>query len=189
MPRGLPRMVAGGYHFAVSAAGFASHRQRFGMIEMVSSGVGTGAQLRLRPPRALTARQFLALFASLAAAMWLVAGLGWWGGNVFAPAFALLDSVLVAAALRWSWRLGERREIISVGPEAVEVWRSAQPAPAFHAHPVWVRMEIGGDGESIVLSSSGLRCEVGAFLGPGERRQLATRLRALLEASRSPPTT
>ncbi|MGO4552207.1 DUF2244 domain-containing protein [Lysobacter sp. 2RAF19] len=159
------------------------------MIEMVSSGVGAGAQLRLRPRRALTARQFLTLFASLAAATWLVAGLGWWSGNVFAPAFALLDSVFVAVALRWAWRLGERREIISVGPEAVEVWRSAQPAPAFRAHPVWVRLDVEGDGESIVLSSSGVRCEVGAFLGPGERGQLATRLRALLEASRNPSTT
>lgn len=157
------------------------------MIEMVSSGPGTGAQLRLRPPRAMTARQFVALFATLAAAMWLVAGLGWWGGNVFAPAFALLDSALVAAALRWLWRLGERREVISVGPEAVEVWRSAQPAPAFRAHPSWVRLESGGDGEAIVLTSSGLRCEVGAFLGPGERRQLAGRLAALLEAARPRP--
>jgi uncharacterized membrane protein len=183
-------MVAGSYHFAVSAAGFAvAGRLRVGMIETVSSGPGTGAQLRLRPPRAMTARQFFALFASLAAAMWLVAGLGWWGGNVFAPAFALLDSVLVAVALRWLWRLGERREVISILPEAVEVWRSAQPAPAFRAHPVWVRLEVVGDGESIVLSSSGVRCEVGAFLGPGERLQLASRLRALLEASRSPPST
>ena len=157
------------------------------MIEMVSSGPGTGAQLRLRPPRAMTARQFVALFATLAAAMWLVAGLGWWGGNVFAPAFALLDSALVAAALRWLWRLGERREVISVGPEAVEVWRSAQPAPAFRAHPAWVRLESGDDGEAIVLASSGFRCEVGAFLGPGERRQLAGRLKALLEAARPRP--
>jgi len=157
------------------------------MIEMVSSGPGSGAQLRLRPPRALTARQFVALFASLAAAMWLVALLGWWGGNVFAPAFALLDSAMVAAALRWLWRLGERREVISIGPEAVEVWRSAQPAPAFRAHPVWVRLDVDGDGERIVLSSSGKRCEIGAFLGPAERRQLAQRIGALLEASRSPP--
>jgi uncharacterized membrane protein len=157
------------------------------MIEMVSSGPGAGAQLRLRPPRALTARQFVALFASLAAAMWLVALLGWWGGNVFAPGFALLDSALVAASLRWLWRLGERREVISIGPEAVEVWRSAQPAPVFRAHPVWVRLEIEGDGERIVLSSSGHHCEIGAFLGPGERRQLAQRLSGLLEASRAPP--
>lgn len=159
------------------------------MIETVPSSPGTGAQLRLRPPRALTGRQFLLLFASLAASMWLVAGLGWWGGNVFAPAFALLDSVLVAAALRWLWRLGERREVISIGPEAVEVWRSAQPAPVFRAHPAWVRMEATGGEGPIVLSSSGVRCVVGAFLGPGERRQLEQRLRALLEASKAPPTT
>src|SRR6478609_2704795 len=37
------------------------------MIEMVSSGPGTGTQLRLRPPRAMTARQFVALFAALVA--------------------------------------------------------------------------------------------------------------------------
>jgi uncharacterized membrane protein len=153
------------------------------MIEMVSSGPGTGAQLRLRPPRALTARQFVALFATLAAAMWLVALLGWWGGNVFAPVFALLDSALVAAALRWLWRLGERREVISIGPDAVEVWRSAQPAPAFRAHPAWVRVEVEGDGAWIALASSGRRCEVGAFLGPAERRQLAQRIRALLTDS------
>ena len=155
------------------------------MIEMVSSVPGSGTQLRLRPPRALTARQFLALFATLAAAMWLVALLGWWGGNVFAPAFALLHSVMVAAALRWLWRLGERREVISIGPEAVEVWRSAQPAPAFRAHPVWVRLDVEGDGERIELASSGVRCEVGTFLGPSERRQLVQRLRALLAASQS----
>lgn len=155
------------------------------MIEMVSAAPGTGAQLRLRPPRALTARQFVALFAVLATAMWLVALLGWWGGNVFAPAFALLDSVIVAAALRWLWRLGERREIIEVRPEAIEVWRSAQPAPAFRAHPAWVRLECIGDEGRILLASSGKRCEVGAFLGPDERRQLAQRLSALLAGCRS----
>ena len=154
------------------------------MIEMVPPVPGSGAQLRLRPPRALTARQFVALFVVLAAAMWLVALLGWWGGNVFAPAFALLDSALVAAALRWLWRLGERREVIEIRPEAVEVWRSAQPAPAFRAHPVWVRLEVEGDDGRIVLASSGRRCEVGAFLGPDERRLLAQRLAALLAGSR-----
>jgi uncharacterized membrane protein len=50
-----------------------------------------------------------------------------------------------------------------------------------------VRLELEGDGERILLASSGHRCEVGAFLGPGERRQLAQRLNALLEASRPRP--
>ena len=164
------------------------------MIEVVSMAPGQGAQVRLRPPRALTARQFVALFASLAALMWLAALLGWWAGNAFAPAFALLHSALVAAALRWAWRLGERTEVIAVGPESLDVWRSGSgrsgSTPAFHAHPYWVRLEVEGEApdgtvEAIVLASSGHRCEVGAFLGPDERRQLARRLRELLAASRA----
>jgi uncharacterized membrane protein len=181
--RGLPPMPPRSYHSAVFRGLYGAVSD---MIEMVSAAPGTGAQLRLRPPRALTARQFVALFAALATAMWLVALLGWWGGNVFAPAFALLDSAIVAAALRWLWRLGERREIIEVRPEAIEVWRSAQPAPAFRAHPAWVRLEsAGGDEARLILASSGKRCEVGAFLGPDERRQLAQRLSALLAGYRS----
>ena len=49
---------------------------------------------------------------------WLVAGLGWLAGNVFAPAFALLHSAGLALALRWLWRSGERGEEIAIGPQA-----------------------------------------------------------------------
>jgi len=121
----------------------------------------------------MTARQFVALFAALATAMWLVALLGWWAGNVFAPAFALLHSAMVAAALRWSWRLGERREVISIGPEAVEVWRSAQPAPVFRAHPVWVRLEVADDDGPIQLASSGVRCLPRSVRAPTARAAIA----------------
>jgi uncharacterized membrane protein len=159
------------------------------MIEVVPSMPdGHGAQLRLRPPRALTAHQFLALFAGLAGAMWLVAMLGWWAGNVFAPAFALLDSAIVAVALRWLWRSGERGEEITIGPDAVEVAVSekSRAAPAgrvFRAHPYWVRLCVEEGGERISLVSSGRRVEVGAFLGPAERRELADKLQDLLAAA------
>ena len=158
------------------------------MIEVLPMAPGGGAQLRLRPPRALSGRQFIGLFLALAAATWLVALLGWWGGNAFAPGFALLDSALVAAALRWLWRLGGRDERIAVRAGAIEVWRSAEAAPVFRAHPYWVRVEVGVDAvagsvASVVLACSGRRCEVGAFLAPDERRQLAQRLRELLAAS------
>lgn len=106
------------------------------MIEVLAgTAEGSGTQLRLRPPRAMTARQFVMVFAALAGVMWLVAGLGWWSGNVFAPAFALLHSALVAWALRASWRGGEREEAIRVGPAAVEVFQSSRSPPAFRAHP------------------------------------------------------
>lgn len=159
------------------------------MIEVLPTATGAGAQLRLRPPRALSGRQFIGLFLALAASMWLVALLGWWAGNVFAPWFALLDSALVAAALAWLWQLGSRDERITIRSDAIEVWRSGAPAPAFRAHPYWVRLEVGaGGGEAagaaatVVLACSGRRCEVGAFLAPAERGQLAARLRELLAA-------
>ena len=152
------------------------------MIEVVSPGSGgTGAQLRLRPPRALTARQFRALFAVLVGAMLVAAGLGWLAGNVFAPAFALLHSVGVGVALRWLWRSGERGEEIAIGAGAVEVRRGADIV--FSAHPHWVRMQREGDDGRVMLSSSGRRVEVGAFLGPAERSQLAGCLKQFLAAA------
>lgn len=158
------------------------------MIEVVPSFPdGRSARLRLRPPRALTARQFVALFAVLAGAMWLAASVGWLGGNAFAPVFALLYSALVAAALRWLWRSGDRDECITIGPELVEVSRTAQASVSaqavFRAHPYWVRLGIEEEGERISLVSSGRRVEVGNFLGPAERRELAGQLQVLLAAA------
>lgn len=155
------------------------------VIEVVPPGSGgSGARLRLRPPRALTARQFKALFAVLAGSMWLAAGLGWAAGNVFAPAFALLHSVGVAVALRWLWRSGERGEEIAIEPSAVEVRRG--DGAVFSAHPHWVRMGVEGDDGRVTLSSSGSRVEVGAFLGPAERSQLARFLKEFLAAAKRP---
>ncbi len=154
------------------------------MIEVLPSLPGLdGARLRLRPPRALTARQFVALFATLAGAMWLVALLGWLAGNAFAPAFALLHSLLVAGALHRIWRSGERGEDITIGPDVVEVSRDPGPGAVFTAHPYWVRLRIEPEGERISLACSGRRVEVGNFLGPAERRQLADTLQDLLAAA------
>jgi len=153
------------------------------MIEWVAAtGEGQGARLTLRPPRAMDARQFVILFAALSGAMWLVAGMAWLAGNVFGPVFALLHSALLAASLRWVWRQGDRNEVILVSPSRVEVRRSAEPGALFSAHPCWVRLRIGQGGQSVTLSSSGKRMEVGAFLGPAERRELAGRLQQLLAA-------
>ena len=178
-------MRHGSYHLAVFRDSYGAGGD---MIEVVPSFPGGhGARLSLRPPRAMTAPQFRALFAVLAGLMWLVASAGWLAGNVFAPAFALLHSAIVAAALRWLWRSGERGECITIGPEAVEVSRiagtGAQAQAIFRAHPYWVRLCIEEKGERISLVSSGRRVEVGNFLGPAERRELARQLQDLLAAA------
>ena len=154
------------------------------MIEMMASTRdGQGARLRLRPPRALTARQFVALFSVLSGTMWLVAGMAWLTGNVFGPVFALIHSVVLGSALRWLWLQGERDEVIVIGPEMVEVTRSTQRGPLFRAHPYWVQLRISSGAEHVAMASSGKRIEVGAFLGPAERQELAGRLQDLLAAA------
>ena len=153
------------------------------MIEVVpSTWDGHGARLRLRPPRALSRRQFILLFAVLSGAMWIVAMLGWWGGNAFAPAFALLHSAILALALRALWRGGERGEEIRMGTEAVVVATSRSGA-VFRVQPYWVRLCIERGGDRVSLASSGRQIQVGDFLGPAERRELADTLQDLLAAA------
>ena len=176
----LAAKCAGSYHLTVFRS---PDRVAGDMIEVVpSSWDGHGAQLRLRPPRALTRRQFVMLFAALSGAMWIVAMLGWWGGNAFAPAFALLHSTILALALRALWRSGERGEEIRIGPDAVEVTTSGGGL-VFRAHPYWVRLSIERGGERISLASSGRHVRVGDFLGPAERQELADTLQDLLAAA------
>ena len=157
--------------------------------------VSGSARLRLvlHPPRALSGRQVGALFAVLSGAMWSVALLSTLQGNVFAPVFALLDSLLVAAALRWMWRLGERSEQIDVDEGAIRVSRCSGPAmaaaPVFEAHPCWVRLSVGESGREphVMLDARGRRVEVGGFLAPDERRVLAGRLHTALQAASGRP--
>jgi uncharacterized membrane protein len=154
------------------------------VIELVSSPVsGTETQLLLRPRRALTVGQFQALFAILAGATWAVTIYSFFAmGNVFAPPFAVLDTVFVAVSLRCVWRDGERFERIALSERKLEVHRSAQPAAAFEAHPYWVRLTVQQETGSprVWLGSQGKRVEVGAFLSEVERLDLADRLKDLL---------
>ncbi len=165
------------------------------MIEVyagASGGVST--RLVLRPPRALNGRQVGMLFAVLSGSMWVVALLGAVFGNVFAPPFALLHSLILAAALRWMWRLGERSEQIDVDGTTVSVRRhSGKPvtgaavadAPVFQAHPYWVRLRVARVGQEphVVLGVRELQVEVGGFLAPVERAELAEKLQGVLLAA------
>ena len=166
------------------------------MIESLATVPGCPQmRLLLRPPRVLTGRQVGVLFAALSGVMWIVALLGAMQGNVFAPLFALIDSLIVAASLRWMWRLGERLEQIDVDAGTVSVRRcngwfaidgeSADVALVFEAHPYLVRLSVGDAGYEphVVLDSRGQRIEVGGFLAPEERKILAGRLHDALLAA------
>jgi uncharacterized membrane protein len=139
----------------------------------------------LRPRRALSAGQFAGLVVGLSLATFAVAGYAYSQGNVFAPVFALLDAAFIAVVMRWVWRQGERFEEIALDERRLEVRRSAQPGPAFQAHPYWVRLQVeGGEGrERVLLGSHGRQVEVGSFLSIEERRDLATQLKGWLAST------
>lgn len=165
------------------------------MIQVIAGASGgVSTRLVLRPPRAMSARQVGALFAVLSGTMWAVALLGAVFGNVFAPPFALLHSLILAAALRWMWRLGERSEQIDVDGTTVSVRRlsaastravQGDAAPVFQAHPYWVRLWVARTGQEphVVLGVRELQVEVGGFLAPTERTELAEKLQGVLLAA------
>jgi len=118
----------------------------------------------------------------ITAVTWAVALLGYAFGNVFAPVFALLDCVFVAVSLRWVWLRSSCSETIELDAEHCTVARSGRTELIFDAHPYWVRMQLEKAQEAprIVLASKGKSCEVGAFLAPDERLDLAEQLKTLL---------
>ena len=146
-------------------------------------------ELRLRPERSITAAGLAVFFLVLVATSVVVAGFSAWQGNLFAPAFAAVELVLVWVVLRFVWRRqGEHHERIALTRDALTVAR--QPAgDEVRFHPYWVRVQRAPAGDrtgrrALLLSSHGRTVEVGAFLGDDERGQLERLLAGALDALR-----
>ncbi len=139
-------------------------------------------EVLLSPNRSLSWVGLSRFFALMALVSLAVSGYSAWQGNVFAPFFAVLEMAVLALCLWLVWVSGNRRELISVAPEAVEV-RWLPPRRPARFHPCWTRMALEGHHgrERVWIGSHGQRVELGSFLPEAERAQLARRLRELLE--------
>jgi len=129
----------------------------------------------------------MAWFGAIALFCLLVAGWTAWHGNVFAPAFALLDIGVLAFAFAAMWRSGQRAEWIELSPQAIVVRRVDRgvTSVAGQFHPGWVRlvqvMRRAPSDTCLLLRSHGRSLEIGAFLAEEERKALAVTLRRALE--------
>ena len=142
----------------------------------------------LKPNRALSRRGLRRLIGVLALLALTTAGLGAWQGNVFAPLFALVESVAVACALSVAWRAGDRSERITLDASSLEV--QLLPSRRMTQFPsYWVRvvMEPGHGRHRLLLSSHGREMEIGVFLGEQERVELSKKLRVLLATINDQP--
>ncbi len=135
----------------------------------------------LKPNRTLSRRGLRRLIMVLAALALTTAGLGAWQGNVFAPLFALVESVAVAIALSVAWRAGDRSERITLDRTSLEV-QSLPGKRCMRFQSYWVRvlLEPGHGRQRLLLSSHGRALEIGAFLAEPERVELSKKLMVLL---------
>jgi uncharacterized membrane protein len=135
----------------------------------------------LKPNRSLSRRDMRRLIMVLVALALTTSGLGAWQGNVFAPLFALVESVAVAVALTAAWRAGGRSERITLDSESLEVRsQPSQRSMCFQVYWVRVRLNSGNGRQRLLLSSHGRELEVGAFLSEPERTALSKKLKVLL---------
>jgi len=135
----------------------------------------------LKPNRTLSRRSLRRLIVVLVALALTTAGLGAWQGNVFAPLFALVESVAMTCALRAVWRAGGRSERITLDASSLEVQSlPGRSCRRFQSYWVRVLLEPGDGRHCLLLSSHGHKLEIGAFLTERERVELSGKLMVLL---------
>ncbi|UWQ20328.1 DUF2244 domain-containing protein [Jannaschia sp. W003] len=105
--------------------------------------------------------------------------------------FALGAVGILWLALKRSWRDRRILETFALTRERASLRREAanEAAREWEANPYWVRVELrheGGPVEDYVTLEGGPRAvEIGAFLTPSERRELAAVLREGLRAAKA----
>ncbi|HEY2397226.1 MAG TPA: DUF2244 domain-containing protein [Rudaea sp.] len=108
-----------------------------------------------------------------------------WGGNVFAPGFALLELGVVAGCLIRVWRASAAGEVVVLSATRLEIVPMGATGQAAQFHPYWARLTLQpgrwrGAPSRLLVRSHGREVEIGAFLNDEERRDLAQRLSGLL---------
>ena len=146
-----------------------------------------GVTMWVRPNRSLSSRGLRAWMGALVALVW---GTALWmaqQGNVFAPVFALVESVALVAALGVVWRSGERSERITVDAQSLQLERlPGRGCTQFQTYWVRVQLRSGPGRRRLLLASHGREVEIGAFLADEERDELSRKLKVLLARLKAP---
>ena len=151
---------------------------------------GDAVSMVILPHRSLSRAGLWVFLAAQSIATGGFALLAAWKGNVFAPAFALLELVLVAYCLNRVWRASAAGELIVLTPTQLEIARMDGDGAKQCFHPYWARVSLQPGGwhgarSRLLVQSHGRTLEIGAFLNDEERNELSRRLSALLEQAKT----
>lgn len=146
----------------------------------------------LTPHRSLGRKGFVTLMLVLLLA-WASTGIVFLSMGAW-PVFGFfgLDVALLYWAFRRNYRDAEISEQVEITDSSLVVRKQfpRQPPREWRLIPYWVRVELVEDEEletcgPLWLVSHGKRLEIGSFLSPDERRDLAGALRRALQAGRA----
>jgi uncharacterized membrane protein len=151
---------------------------------MTPTATGPAVSVLVLPHRSLSRAGLIGFLVAQGIAIGIFATVAAFGGNVFAPGFAILAMWLVAFCLMRIWRKSAAGQIVTMTPTQLEV-AATSGSPVVRFHPYWtkVRLEQGrhrGWPGKLLIGSHGREIEIGAFLNEQERRELAQRMRQLL---------
>jgi uncharacterized membrane protein len=160
---------------------YGPQRLRFGLAMKAESGA-CSVQWELRRNCSLTPRQMLGFYLGLSGISLGIAGWFWWLGARLVMPFAWLEVLAVGAALLVHARHVTDSERIRLDGSVLTVERACGArTERCEFCTEWVRVgPAQGDGSLIELCERGRKVEVGRFVRPELRPQLADEMRWVL---------
>ena len=145
----------------------------------------------LRPHRSLSPTGFAIVMVAAAALGFAIGTAFMIAGAWPVMGFCGLELLLLYVAFRLNYRSGRRYEHIRLTDGGLEIHRYGPKGDvrSSEIEPNWLRVDIGvapPHKGQLVLSSHGRAVTIGGFLGPDEKIELATALRAAIERYRTP---
>ncbi|MBL8319072.1 MAG: DUF2244 domain-containing protein [Burkholderiaceae bacterium] len=139
-------------------------------------------QWEFRRNCSITPRQLLGFYVSLAGVALFIALGFWWAGATVVLAFAGFEVLMLGVALAVYARHAADCETITLaGGELAIEHRHGVAVDASRFRAEWVRVEPSvGDGSLVEVSGEGRRAQIGRYLRPEWRSQLAQEIRTAL---------
>lgn len=149
-------------------------------------------EVELYPQRSLSPRGFLILMICVSS-ICLIAGVAFMAVGAWPVlGFFGLDVLLIYTAFKLNYRSGRISETVSLNKKDLIVTRRFPNGRTreWRFTPFWARVSLSQPpchDSRLIISSHGNHIDLGAFLTPQERRELAQHLTAALRRWRSPP--
>lgn len=161
---------------------------RFGR-ESDPSGSEWSVEWLLKRNCSITPGQLFAVFGALCVLSLTIAAFFWWQGAAMVMAFASVEMAAVGIAFLVYSRHATDHENIALRKGLLTVAHtSGNTVETAEFAPEWVHVEpVTGDESLIEVSGQGRRIEVGRFVRPELRRQLANELRLAVRLARLRP--